>query len=140
MGYEKFLGKAFDIFTGFSCERFLGISADFPQNCYLGRDSKTVLNIHWNFCITEQQNWALHPLKVCYSTGKLCSISTDSFVLRDSKIVLISTETFVLRNSKTVFNINWCFVLNLGNLWKLGNPTFVWAKLLRSIIIRSKCI
>ena len=25
-----------DIFTGFSYERFLGISADFPQNCYLG--------------------------------------------------------------------------------------------------------
>jgi hypothetical protein len=38
MGYEKFLGKAVDIFTGFSCERFLGISADFPQNCYLGRN------------------------------------------------------------------------------------------------------
>jgi len=47
MGYEKFLGKAVDIFTGFSCERFLGISADsqerflgissdFPQNCFLG--------------------------------------------------------------------------------------------------------
>ena len=47
MGNEKFLGKAVDIFTGFSCERFLGISADsqerfmgisadFPQNCYLG--------------------------------------------------------------------------------------------------------
>jgi len=30
MGYEKFLGKAVDFFTGFSCERFLGISADFP--------------------------------------------------------------------------------------------------------------
>ena len=48
MGYEKFLGIAINIFTGFSCERFLGISADsqerflgictdFPQNCYLGR-------------------------------------------------------------------------------------------------------
>jgi len=47
MGYEKFLRIAVDIFTGFSCERFLGnsgdsqerflgISADFPQNCYLG--------------------------------------------------------------------------------------------------------
>ena len=57
-GHKKFLGKAVDIFTGFSCERFLGISADseerllgifvdyeerylgisadFPQNCYLG--------------------------------------------------------------------------------------------------------
>jgi len=28
MGYVKFLGIAVDIFTGFSCERFLGISAD----------------------------------------------------------------------------------------------------------------
>ena len=28
MGYEKFLGKAVDIFTGFSCERFLRIFAD----------------------------------------------------------------------------------------------------------------
>jgi len=48
MGYEKFLGIVVDNFTGFSCERFLGIStdfqerflgisADFPQNCYLGR-------------------------------------------------------------------------------------------------------
>jgi len=47
MGYEKFLGTAVEIFTRFSCERFLGISAesqkrflgisaDFPQNCYLG--------------------------------------------------------------------------------------------------------
>jgi len=47
MGFEKFLGKAVNIFTGFSCERFLGISADsqerflgifadYPQNCYLG--------------------------------------------------------------------------------------------------------
>ena len=47
MGYKKFLGPGssewvtripgtVDIFTGFSCERFLGISADFPQNCYLG--------------------------------------------------------------------------------------------------------
>ena len=35
MSYEKFLGKDVDIFTGFSCERFLGISADFLQNCYL---------------------------------------------------------------------------------------------------------
>ena len=48
MGYEKFVGKAVDIFNRFSCERllgisadsqerFLGISADFPQNCYLGK-------------------------------------------------------------------------------------------------------
>ena len=37
MGYEKFLGKTVDVLTGFSSERFLGISADFPQNCYLGR-------------------------------------------------------------------------------------------------------
>ena len=47
IGNEKFPGKAVHIFTGFSCEiflgisadsqeRFLGISADFPQNCYLG--------------------------------------------------------------------------------------------------------
>ena len=56
MGYKKFLEpgsldflrSAVDIFTGFSCERFLeisadsqiprflGISTDFPQNCYLG--------------------------------------------------------------------------------------------------------
>ena len=35
MGHEKFLGIAVDIFTRFSCERVLGISADFPQNCYL---------------------------------------------------------------------------------------------------------
>jgi len=28
MGYKKFLRIAVDIFTGFSCERFLGISAD----------------------------------------------------------------------------------------------------------------
>ena len=28
MGYKKFRGKAVDIFTGFSCERFLGISVD----------------------------------------------------------------------------------------------------------------
>ena len=46
MSYEKFLEIAVDIFTEFSCERilgifvdsqerFLGISADFPQNCYL---------------------------------------------------------------------------------------------------------
>ena len=39
MGYEKFMEKAFEIFTGFSCERFLGISADFLQNCYLGSKS-----------------------------------------------------------------------------------------------------
>ena len=36
MGFEKFLEKAVDIFTGFSCERFQEISADFPQNNYLG--------------------------------------------------------------------------------------------------------
>jgi len=47
MGYGKFPGIPVDIFTGFSRERFLrisadsqerfpGISADFPQNCYLG--------------------------------------------------------------------------------------------------------
>jgi len=35
-GYEKFLEIAVNIFTGFSCERFLGISNDFLQNCYLG--------------------------------------------------------------------------------------------------------
>jgi len=44
---EEFIGIAVHIFTTFSCERFmgisadsqerfLGISADFPQNCYLG--------------------------------------------------------------------------------------------------------
>jgi len=36
MGFEKFLEKAVDIFTGFSCERFQEISADFPQNNYFG--------------------------------------------------------------------------------------------------------
>ena len=35
MGYKKFLGKAVDIFTGFSCERFLGISSD-SQERFLG--------------------------------------------------------------------------------------------------------
>ena len=49
MGYEKFFGISVDIFTRFSCERFLwisadfwvrflGISADFLQNCYLRTD------------------------------------------------------------------------------------------------------
>ena len=49
MGYEKFFGIFGNIFTRFSCERFLcisadfwvrflGISADFLQNCYLRTD------------------------------------------------------------------------------------------------------
>ena len=38
MGCEKFLG----IFTGISWERFLGISEDFPQNCYLGRFGSSI--------------------------------------------------------------------------------------------------
>ena len=35
MGYEKFPGIAVDIFTGLSCERFPGISAD-SQKRFLG--------------------------------------------------------------------------------------------------------
>ena len=34
-GLREIPRKAVDIFTLFSCERFLGISADFPQNCYM---------------------------------------------------------------------------------------------------------
>ena len=40
MGYEKFPGITVDIFNEFSRETFLGISADFPQNYYLGRHSR----------------------------------------------------------------------------------------------------
>ena len=43
MGDEKFPGIAVDIFNGFSRETFLGISADFPQNCYLGRHGRNKL-------------------------------------------------------------------------------------------------
>jgi hypothetical protein len=61
--YKKFLGISVDIFSGFSCERFLGISedswerfleisADFPQNCYLGP------NITW-------QNLIFHFIRKC---------------------------------------------------------------------------
>ena len=86
MGYEKFLGKAVDIFTGFSCERFLGISADseerfmgisadFPQNCYLGW-SKMDKGKHCYSCLS--------PKNIC----KTCHCSFEAKVLKTLKDII----------------------------------------------------
>ena len=56
IGNEKFLGKAVDIFTGFSCERLLGISAD-SQERFLGifADFPRIFRkiVTWDKCATD---------------------------------------------------------------------------------------
>ena len=75
MGYEKFLGKDVDIFTRFSCERFMGISADFPQNCYLGW-SKMDKGKHCYSCLS--------PKNIC----KTCHCSFEAKVLKTLKDII----------------------------------------------------
>ena len=91
MGYEKFFRISVDIFALFSCERFLGItedswekflgvSTDFSQNCYLGHI----------ICPTTHLSYTSFVLQLIYLTHHLSyRADKSSFVLHIIKYIHI---------------------------------------------------